>query len=116
LFKPEVAATQGTALANWKLVFMEQRQAGTMQIWAEPFTTLRMPKMFNLRTDPYEKADVTSNTYWDWVIDRGYLSFAAMDYIANFLMTLKDYPPRQKADSWNMDEVVKRVMASVGAK
>ena len=51
---------------NWKLVFKEQRMAGTCQIWAEPFVTLRMPKMFNLRTDPFERADITSNTYWDW--------------------------------------------------
>jgi arylsulfatase A-like enzyme len=51
---------------NWKVVFMEQRQQGTLQIWAEPFVALRVPKLFNLRTDPFERADVTSNMYWDW--------------------------------------------------
>lgn len=51
---------------NWKLVFLEQRATGTLRIWAEPFTELRVPKIFNLRTDPYERADVTSNTYYDW--------------------------------------------------
>ena len=66
---------QMTALRydNWKLVFMEQRAPGTLRVWAEPFTNLRVPKMFNLRTDPYERADITSNTYYDWVIDRAYL-------------------------------------------
>jgi arylsulfatase A-like enzyme len=54
---------------NWKLTFMEQRMPGTMQIWAEPFVTLRVPKIFNLRTDPFERADVTSNSYWDWFVD-----------------------------------------------
>ena len=60
---------------NWKLVFMEQRCQGTLEVWAEPFTRLRIPKMFNLRTDPYEFAETTSNTYWNWycqgVLDHG---------------------------------------------
>jgi arylsulfatase len=51
---------------NWKAVFMEQRSTGTLEVWANPFTVLRLPKLFNLRTDPLERADVTSNTYWDW--------------------------------------------------
>jgi hypothetical protein len=50
---------------NWKVVFMEQRVPGTLQIWAEPFVALRVPKLFNLRTDPFERADITSNTYYD---------------------------------------------------
>ena len=56
---------------NWKVVFMEQRSQGTLGLWAEPFTTLRVPKFFNLRTDPFERADTTSNTYWDWFINKG---------------------------------------------
>ena len=54
---------------NWKFVFIEQRCEGTLRVWAEPFTRLRFPKLFNLRTDPFEHADVTSNTYYDWMID-----------------------------------------------
>ena len=50
---------------NWKIVFAEQRSRGTLELWAEPFTRLRVPKLFNLRTDPFEHADVTSNTYYD---------------------------------------------------
>ena len=59
----------GLRYDNWKMVFMEQRATGTLRIWAEPFVTLRIPKIFNLRTDPYERADITSNTYYDWVMD-----------------------------------------------
>ena len=62
---------------NWKVVFMEQRVQGTLQIWAEPFVTLRVPKLFNLRTDPFERADVTSNTYYDWLLESDYIILAA---------------------------------------
>ena len=61
---------------NWKVVFMEQRVQGTLQIWAEPFVLLRVPKLFNLRTDPFERADMTSNTYYDWLIDNAYIVLA----------------------------------------
>src|SRR6478672_6970777 len=60
---------------NWKVVFMEQRVAGTLQVWAEPFVPLRVPLLFNLRTDPYERARTTSNTYYDWLFDNDYLVF-----------------------------------------
>ena len=63
----------GLRYDNWKLVFMEQRAPGTMLIWSNPFTSLRVPLMFNLRTDPYERADITSNTYYDWLLDHAYL-------------------------------------------
>ena len=65
---------------NWKIVFMEQRVVGTLRIWREPFT-LRVPKLFNLRTDPYERADITSNTYYDWLIDHIYLFVPAQEYV-----------------------------------
>ena len=58
---------------NWKVVFLEQRAPGTLQVWAEPFTELRVPKIFNLRTDPYERADITSNTYYDWLLDHAWV-------------------------------------------
>lgn len=53
---------------DWKVVFIEQRAEGTLKIWANPFTELRVPKIFNLRHDPYERADITSNTYYDWML------------------------------------------------
>jgi arylsulfatase len=99
---------------NWKLVFLEQRVPGTLRIWAEPFTNLRVPKIFNLRTDPYERADVTSNTYYDWMIDHIFLLVPAQQYVGQFLQTFKDYPPRQKAASFNLDEVLKKITESNG--
>ena len=75
---------------------MEQRSPGTLQLWAEPFTTLRVPKLFNLRTDPFERADTTSNTYWDWYMNKGYMILAAQALVSEFLATFKDFPPRQK--------------------
>jgi len=99
----------GLRYDNWKLVFMEQRVQGTLRIWAEPFVTLRFPKIFNLRTDPYERADITSNTYYDWVIDHAFLFVPAQDYVGKFLMTFKEYPQRQKAASFNLDEVMEKL-------
>jgi arylsulfatase len=101
---------------NWKVVFMEQRMKGTMGLWAEPFVALRMPKLFNLRTDPYERADVTSNTYWDWEIDRVFLFLAAQPYVGKFITTFKDYPPRQSAAAFNLDEVMKTMQDGTRSK
>jgi arylsulfatase A-like enzyme len=94
---------------NWKLVFMEQRAQGTLQIWAEPFTVLRVPKLYNLRTDPFERADTTSNTYWDWFISKGYMILAAQVIAAQFAATFKDYPPRQKAASFTIDQALAKM-------
>jgi len=90
---------------NWKVVYAEQRVPGTLQIWAEPFTNLRLPKIFNLRTDPYERADTTSNTYYDWMLDRVFLNYAAQTQVRKFFETLQAFPPRQKAASFNLDSV-----------
>ena len=82
----------GLRYDNWKFVFMEQRAQGTMAIWAEPFVTLRVPKIFNLRTDPYERADITSNTYYDWLLDHAFPFVPAQDIVGQFLMTFKELP------------------------
>jgi arylsulfatase A-like enzyme len=84
---------------NWKIVFMEQRAQGTLRIWAEPFVALRVPKLFNLRTDPFERADITSNSYYDWFIDNDYIALAATAVMTQFLATFREFPPRQKAAS-----------------
>jgi arylsulfatase A-like enzyme len=94
---------------NWKIVFMEQRANGQLLLWANPFTNLRVPKIFNLRTDPYERADVTSNTYYDWIFDHVFLLVPAQDYVGQFLATFRDYPQRQKAASFNLDEVMAKL-------
>jgi arylsulfatase len=94
---------------NWKLVFMKQTAPGTLAVWANPFTTLRVPEIYNLRTDPYERASITSNTYYDWLLNHAFLLVPAQDYVGAFLMTFKEFPPRQKAASFNMDEVLKKL-------
>ena len=95
---------------DWKLIFMEQRATGTLQVWSEPFVPLRVPKMFNLRQDPYELADVTSNTYWDWVLDHVFFMVPAQAYVADFLMTFKEFPPRQKPASFSIDQVMEMMV------
>ncbi|CAH1567318.1 Arylsulfatase [Vibrio owensii] len=94
---------------NWKIVFLEQRAKGTLRLWAEPFTPLRVPKIFNLRMDPYEVADVTSNTYYDWVIDHAYMLVPAQAYVGKFLATFEEFPPRQKAASFSLDQVMEKL-------
>ena len=98
---------------NWKVVFMEQRCKGTLQVWLEPFTVLRCPKLYNLRTDPYERADITSNTYFDWYLAKSYFFLAAQSIAGQFAATFKDFPPRQKAASFTIDDAL-AAMAAAG--
>ena len=104
----------GLRYDNWKFVFLEQRATGTLRVWAEPFTELRVPKIFNLRLDPYERADVTSNTYYDWLLDHAFLLVPVQEGVGKFLMTFKDYPQRQKAASFNVDDVLKKLSEGQG--
>ncbi len=94
---------------NWKLVFAEQRAVGTMRVWSEPFTALRVPKIFNLRTDPYERADITSNTYYDWLLDHAFVLVPAQTIVGQFLTTFKDFPPSQKSASFSIDQVMDKL-------
>lgn len=91
---------------DWKMVFMEQKATGTFRVWMEPFVPLRVPLIFNLRRDPYERAEITSNTYYDWLLDRAFLLVPAQAYVGEFLATFKKYPPRQKAASFSLDQVM----------
>ena len=100
---------------DWKLIFMEQRMAGTFGVWANPFTPLRVPLILNLRRDPYEFATITSNTYYDWQIDRAYLLIPAQAFVAQFLMTFKDYPPRLKPPSFSLDKVLEKLQEGGGS-
>ncbi len=81
----------------------------TLQIWAEPFTELRVPKLFNLRTDPYERADITSNTYYDWLLDHALLLVPAQAYVAEMLQTLLEFPQRHKPSSFSLDQVMAKL-------
>lgn len=100
--------------SNWKLVFAEQRLRGTLAVWAEPFVSLRIPKIFNLRTDPYERADETSNTYYDWMIDHAFILVPAQEYVGKFLSTFKAFPPRQRAASFTVDQVMRQLTGHLG--
>jgi arylsulfatase len=95
--------------ADWKLIFMEQKEAGTFRVWMEPFVPLRLPLLFNLRRDPYERASITSNTYYDWMLDHVFLMVPAQAYVARFLETFAEFPPRQRAASFSLDQVMEKL-------
>src|SRR5262249_20652340 len=98
---------------DWKFVFCEQRRQGTLEIWGEPFTCMRVFKIFNLRMDPYERADITSNTYWDWVLRHAFFATPVQARVAAFLTTFKDYPPSQRPASFNLDRVMEKLQQSM---
>ena len=93
---------------------LSAQDPGTLSVWATPFTPLRVPLLFNLRRDPYEFATVTSNTYYDWLLDHVYLFLPAADYVGKFLMTFKEYPPRMKAASFSVDQVMEKLATPTG--
>jgi hypothetical protein len=99
----------GMRLDNWKIVFMEQRCPGTLQVWAEPFTRLRVPKVFNLRTDPYEYADITSNTYYDWFLYHAYFLMIAQTAAGKFAETFKEFPAVQKPNTFTIDDAMAKM-------
>jgi arylsulfatase len=99
---------------NWKIVFCEQKTPGTLDIWGEPFTCRRVPKLFNLRMDPYERADITSNTYWDRVLRRAYLVAGSQAIVAQFIATFKEFPPRQRPSSFSVDQIMEQMQESQG--
>ena len=87
---------------NWKVHFIVQDQEGTLEIWQREFRNLRIPYLFNLRTDPYEQATITSNTYWDWYFARAFTLYPLADLVGEFLATFREFPPRQKAASFTI--------------
>jgi arylsulfatase len=98
---------------DWKLVFMEQR-AKQLQCWSEPFVLLRIPKIFNLRQDPFERADENSNTYYDWMIDHAFMLVPAQAIVGQQIQSLKEFPPRQKPASFNLDRVLEQLQDASG--
>jgi arylsulfatase A-like enzyme len=102
----------GLRMDNWKVVFIEQRCKGTLQVWAEPFTKLRVPKLFNLRTDPFEYADVTSNTYYEWFMRRAYIMYAAQSIAGKWAATFKDFPAIQKPNTFTLDDALAAMSAA----
>ena len=96
---------------DWKMVFLEQERWATFRTWIQPFTELRVPLIFNLRRDPYERSYRTSNTYYDWLLDHAFMLVPAQQYVANFLATFKEFPPRQKAASFSLEQVMEKMTA-----
>ncbi|MHC5543528.1 sulfatase-like hydrolase/transferase, partial [Singulisphaera rosea] len=94
---------------NWKFVFLEQRAPGTLRVWAEPFTKLRLPLFYDLHADPYERADITSNTYYDWMLDHAFILYPMTDVMGSFLMSFKEFPPRQRAASFTIDQAMEKL-------
>jgi arylsulfatase len=101
-------------MGDWKLVLMEQR-AKQLMCWFEPFVKLRAPKIFNLRRDPFERADESSNTYWDWVISHAYLIYGMQDLVAQQIRAFAEFPPRQKPASFNLDAVLRQLQDASGS-
>jgi len=98
---------------DWKLVFSEQRAPGGFVVWSNPFTSLRVPKVFNLRMDPYERADVVSDQYYDWMTKNAYLAQYGVWRVAPFLQTFREYPPSQRPASFSIDQMVEGLMHSL---
>jgi arylsulfatase A-like enzyme len=101
---------------DWKLIFMEQRVEATLQAWVEPFVPLRIPMILHMRRDPFERGPITSNTYYDWLLDRAYLLVPAQAYVGEFLATFKEYPPRQKAASFSLEQVMSKLAEGSGSQ
>jgi hypothetical protein len=107
----EPGATSSTA---WKIVFCEQRQPGQLDVWANPFTCLRAPRMFNLRVDPYEHAQISGAEYDEWRNDNGYVAFEGFRRTAAFLQTFAEYPPSQTPASFSVDQIVEGINKKIG--
>ncbi len=98
-----------------KYVYAEQRLPGTMGVWAEPFTRLRLQKTFNLFMDPYERADITSNTYWDWNLNQIGAVYGAMDDVFQFAATFKEFPPRSFPPSFVPSNILEEELGAIKA-
>jgi arylsulfatase len=100
---------------DWKAVFLENR-GQQFGVWREPFVEVRVPLLFNLRRDPFEKAQHNSNTYNDWFLERVYVLVPLQQLAGKFLMTMKDYPPSQTPGSFNLEKIQKQIESATGGK
>jgi arylsulfatase A-like enzyme len=103
----------GLRYDRWKLVFMEQR-AESFEVWEEPLVTLRTPKLFDLRADPFERADHDGIGYKTWRFERVFLLAPAQVYVKNWLKSFEEFPPRQKPGSFNLSDAMDKLSASGG--
>ena len=105
----------GARHENWKFVFCEQRVEGTLLIWSEPFVCGRLFKLFNLRMDPYERADITSNSYYDWFLGKAYMVAASQILAGRMIATFTEFPPRMKAPSVSVDQAMEKMDAGLAS-
>ena len=105
----------GLRVGDYKYVFAEQRAPGTMQVWAEPFKVLRLQKIYNLFQDPYERADITSNTYWDWQLNHVGSLYGIMEDVFTFAASFKEYPPRSFPPSFNPATILEQTLHNIKA-
>jgi arylsulfatase len=108
IYLNDAAEVVAIRVGDWKAVYLENR-AHQLDVWREPFVQLRLPLLFNLRRDPFEKAQQNSNTYHDWMIDRAFVLVPLQAVASKFLMTLKDFPPSQKPGDWSLDSLEKQI-------
>ena len=101
----------GLRYGRWKIVFQEQRAHG-LDVWQHPLVTLRFPKLFCLRTDPYERADHEVADYDHWRVDHAFVLVPAQGYVAGHLDTFKEFPPRQKPGSFSLDQVLEALQSA----
>lgn len=103
--KPNILAIR---VGDWKAIYRENR-AHRLDVWREPFVHLRLPLLFNLRRDPFEKSQHNSNTYHDWMIDRAFVLVPLQALASQFLLIMKDYPPSQTPGDWSLDTLEKQI-------
>lgn len=116
LFFDDDGELVGYRQGDYKYVFEEQRKEGTMGVWAEPFTKLRLQKIFNLFQDPYERADITSNTFWDWQMNHVGSMYGVMNDVFVFAETFKEFPPRSTPPSFNPATIMDETLRDIKAK
>jgi arylsulfatase A-like enzyme len=108
IYLSDAAEVVAIRVGDWKAAYLENR-AEQLQVWREPFIHLRLPLLFNLRRDPFEKSQHNSNTYHDWMIDRAFVLVPLQAVASKFLITLKDFPPSQKPGDWSLDSLERQI-------
>jgi arylsulfatase len=106
----------GMRLGDWKMSFAEQRMPGTLAVWGEPFVQLRLTKLYNLMQDPFERADITSNTYWDWQMNHVPQVYQGMEGVTQFIATFEEFPPRSVPQSFNPATMMEETLRDIKAK
>jgi arylsulfatase len=104
----------GLRYNNWKIAFMVQDLPGTFAVWQNPFRPVRVPYIFNLRTDPFERATITSNDYNNWLIEHTWALVPVQGIVGGFLKTFKEYPPRAKPASFTIDQALQKLSEGHG--